>query len=84
MFLAIQVYREYSIGLHNVYLDATQEPHGYHLLDLTQSTNDGLRLRTNTFPNDIPPLTVFSYVGDEAFKTKYHTAGAEDSRHEIA
>jgi len=54
IFEAGQVYPEDSIILYNSYLDATQEPHGYILLDLTQSTNDGLRFRTNVFPKDIP------------------------------
>jgi len=39
MFLARQVYPEDIIGLYNAYLDAKQKPHGYLLLDLTQSTN---------------------------------------------
>jgi len=39
MFLAREMYHEYSIGLYNAYLDAKQKPHGYLLLDLTQSTN---------------------------------------------
>jgi len=55
-----------SIDVYNAYLDAIQEPYGYLLLDLTQSTNDGLRFCTKIFPYDIPPLTVYSYVGDKA------------------
>ena len=66
MYLASQVYPEYSLGPYNAYLNATQEPYGYLLLDLTQSTNDGLRFRTNIFPNVTTPPTVYSYVGDEA------------------
>ena len=85
MFLAGQVYPEDSIGLYIAYLDATQESYGYLLLDLTQSTNDGLRFRTNIFPNDIPPLAVYSYVGDEACEINLsHSTGAEDGRPEIA
>jgi len=80
MCLASQVYPEDSLGLYNAYLNATQEPYGYLLLDLTQSTNDGLRFRTNIFPNDTPPLTVYSYVGDEASEDELsHSSGAEDS-----
>jgi len=74
MFLASQVYPEDSVG----YLDATQEPYGYLILDLAQSTNDGLRFRTNIFPNDIPPLAVYSYVGDDAGEIKLsHSTAAE-------
>jgi len=66
-------------------MDATQEPYGYLFLDLTQRTNDGLIFRTNIFPYDMPPLTVYSYVGDEACEDGLaHSAGAEDSRLEIA
>jgi len=36
MYLTNQVYPEYSIGLYNAYLDATQQPHGYLTLDLTR------------------------------------------------
>jgi len=66
MYLASQVYPEDSLGLYNAYLNATPEPYGYLLLDVTQNTIDGLRFRTNIFPNDKTPLTVYSYVGDEA------------------
>jgi len=85
MYLASQVYPEDGLGLYNAYLNATQEPYGYLLLILTQSTNDSLMFRTNTFPNDTTPLTVYSFVGDEASEDELsHTSGAEDSRPEIA
>ena len=85
MFLASQVYPEYSIVLYNAYLDATEEHHGYPLLDLPQDTNHGLRFRTNIFPNATPPFNVYSYVGDEARDIKLsHPAGAEDGRTQIA
>lgn len=32
--------------------DATSQPYGYLLVDLTQTTPDNMRLRTNIFPND--------------------------------
>jgi len=85
MYLASQVYPEDSLGLYNAYLDATQEPYGYLLLDLTQNTIDGLRFLTHIFPDKIPPLTVYSYVGDDAREEELsHSAGAEDGRPEIA
>jgi len=85
MYLAGQGYPEDSLGLYNAYLDATQEAHGYLLLDLTQSTNDGLRFRNNIYTNDTPTPAVYSYVGDEASEGDLsHSAGAEDSRPEIA
>jgi len=64
MYLAHQLYPEDSIGFYNAYLDATQRPHGYIILDLTQDTNDGLRLRTNIFPTEYP-LVFYSDIGDE-------------------
>jgi len=85
MYLASQLYLEDSLGLYNAYLNATQEPYGYLLLDLTQNTNDGLMFRTNIFPNDTTPLTVYSYVGDEASADELsHSSGAEESGPEIA
>ena len=84
MFLTSQVYPEDSIGLYNAYMDATQKPHDYLLLNLTQSTNDGLRFRTNIFPNDIPPIAVYSYVGDEASENALsHSTGVEGGRTQI-
>jgi len=85
MYLASQVYPEDSLDLYNAYLDATQEPYGYLLLDLTQNTNDGLRFRTHIFPDQNHPLTIYSYEGDEASEDKLsHSAGAEFGRPEIA
>ena len=85
MYLAGQVYPEDSLGLYNANLDATLEALGYFFLDLTQNTKDGLRFRTHIFPNEIHPLTVYSYVGDEASEDELsHSAGAEYGRPEIA
>ena len=85
MYLAGQLYPQDSLGLYNAYLNATQEPYGYLLLDLTQNTNDGLMFRTNIFPDDTTPLTMYSYVGDEASEDELlHASGAEYSRPEIA
>ena len=66
MYLASQVYPEDSVDLYNAYLDATKEPHGYLVLDLTQNTNDGLRFRSHIFSDEVHPLVVYSCVGDEA------------------
>ena len=35
---------------------ATERPHGYLLIDLQQNTPSEIRLRTNTFPNEYPPI----------------------------
>jgi len=52
MFLARQVYPENSASLYKAYLDATQRPHGYRLLDLSQDNDDRLRFRTDIFPTE--------------------------------
>jgi len=81
MYLANQIYPEDSIGLYNTCLDATQEIHGYLVLDLTQHTNDGLRVRTNIFPTDMEPLAVYSDIGDEACEIKLsYPPNAQNSR----
>ena len=56
MHLARQVYPENSNSLYKAYLEATERPQGYLVLDLSQDTNDLLRFRTNILPEtDIPP-----------------------------
>ena len=52
-YLARQVYPENPASLYEKYLEATQSPHGYILLDLAQDTPDLIRFRTNIFPPDI-------------------------------
>lgn len=50
--LARQIEPENSSELMRIYKDVTNKPHGYLLIDLTQSINDLLRYRTNIFtPN---------------------------------
>jgi len=85
MYLAGQVYPEDSLGLYKASLDATKEPFGYLLLDLTQNTNDGLRFRSHIFPDEVHPQVVYLYVGDEASEDELsHSAGVEVGRPEIA
>ena len=64
MHLARQVYPEHSSNLCKAYLNATERPHGYFILDLSQDTNDLLRFRTNVFPDEGPPV-INAAVGDE-------------------
>ena len=81
MYLANEVYPEDSISLYNAYLDATQEPHDYFLLDLTRDMNDGLKFRTNIFPTDISTIAVYSDKGDEACEVKLsYSPSPKDSR----
>ena len=52
--LARQVYVEYRADLYKAYLEATEEPHGYVVLDFAQDTDDRLRFRSNIFPDEGP------------------------------
>ena len=77
------MYPDDSLGLYNAYLDATHRPLEYLILDLTQDTNDGLRFRTNIFPEEFPPV-VYSDIDDEACEVELpRPSRAEDSRTEI-
>ena len=64
-YLANQLYAEDSLASYNAYLDATQRPLGYLILDLTQDADNGLRFRTNILPEEYSPV-VYSDKGDEA------------------
>jgi len=80
MYLANKVNPEVSISLYNAYQDATQVPHGYLIVDLTQDTKDGLRFRTNVFPTNKYHLTVYRNIGDEACEIKLsYSPSAQDS-----
>jgi len=65
MFLARQVYPENSASFYKAYLDATQRPHGYLLLDLSQYTDDRLHLRTDIFPTE-KTIAYSPPISDEA------------------
>jgi len=52
IFLTRQFYPENSTILYKTYLDATQSPQGYLLLDKSPNTDDRLRFRTNEFPTE--------------------------------
>lgn len=48
-FLARQIYPENSKFVQEAFIDATSKPYGYILFDLTQTTPEHLRYRTNIF-----------------------------------
>ena len=80
MYLDRQVHPENSNSLYKAYLDATQKPQGYLILDLSQDTNDFLRFRTNIFPTEHPPI-VYTPIEDEASEIKLsRPPRAEDGR----
>jgi hypothetical protein len=62
--LARQVYPENSNSLYEAYLEATERPHGYLVLDLAQDTNDLLRFRTNIFQEEGTPPIVYAKIED--------------------
>jgi len=66
MYLANQLYHKDSISLYKANLHATQDPHGYVILDLTLDTNGSLGFQTNVFPTEYPHPNVYSDIGDEA------------------
>lgn len=57
--LSKQVCPENVNFMREAYADATAEPHGYILLDLTQSTPDLIRFRTAIFQSDNPSNVVY-------------------------
>jgi len=50
--LARQVYPVNISSFHKTYLEVCKDPHTYLFLDLTQSINELLRLRTKIFPRE--------------------------------
>jgi len=66
-YLAQQVLPEASASLCEGYREATQNPHGYMILDFAKDRADLLRYRTNVFPSDYPPI-IYAPVKDEAHK----------------
>jgi len=83
MFLARQVYAENSASLYKYYLDATQRPHGYLILDLSQDTDDRLRFRTDIFPAE--QTNVYSPISDESSEIELsRPSRTQDGRRETA
>lgn len=54
--LARQIFPNKQVFLREAFIQATERPHGYLLIDLTQHTPDELRVMTNIFP-----IQVFHY-----------------------
>lgn len=50
--LARQIFPNQTKYFQDAYHDSTSPPFGYIVLDLTQTTSDNLRLKTNVFPDD--------------------------------
>lgn len=57
--LARQICPENTKYVIESFEDATKKPYGYLLMDLTQTTPDHLRYRTNIFPDDSPSNVVY-------------------------
>ena len=56
MNLAKQLYPEQQKYFLHSYKDATEQPYGYLLLDLSTKTEDHVRLRTDIFPGETPKV----------------------------
>jgi hypothetical protein len=70
-YLARQVLPEASVSLCEAYLEATQKPHGYKILDFAQDTDNLLWFRTNVFPFEYPPH-VYARVNEKRIRSNYH------------
>lgn len=57
--LSGQVCPQNAAYMKEIFEDATSVPYGYLILDLTQTTPDHLRYRTNIFPDDKPSNIVY-------------------------
>lgn len=58
------MYPEDSGSLYEAYIDGSNQPHVYFLLDLSQDTDDLIRFRTNIFLKEYPPV-IYAPVSDE-------------------
>lgn len=58
--LGRQVCPENPHFIQEAFLDATKDAFGYLLFDLTQTTPDVYRYRTNIFPSDIPTNIIYT------------------------
>ena len=77
--LARQVLPHVSKGLLQAYMHATEAPHGYLLLDLSQDTDDILRFRTCIFPDEAPCL-IYVDIGNETHKGKFPPSSHSKAR----
>lgn len=57
--LSSQICPQNAVYMNEIFADATSVPYGYLLLDLTQTTPDHQRYRTNIFPDDVPSNIVY-------------------------
>jgi hypothetical protein len=74
------VHTENSDSLYRAYIDATEKPHGYLILDFAQDTNDLLRYRTNVFPEEYPPV-IYVPMKDETDKIELpHSTSIKDGK----
>jgi adenylate kinase family enzyme len=61
-YLARQIMPRHSKDVVQIFEEVTRKPHSYLLFDLTQSTHDALRIRTNIFPDET--MHVYAHVKD--------------------
>ena len=51
-YLALQIFPQQPKFIPDAYKQATERPYGYLIIDLTQTTEENMRLLTNIFPNE--------------------------------
>jgi hypothetical protein len=67
--LARQVYAENSKRLYEAYLEATENPYGYLLVDLTQDTGERIRYLNDILPDEKPVLFFVPTIGGKSNET---------------
>jgi hypothetical protein len=78
-YIARQVLLEARVSLCDSYREATQNPHGYMILDFAQDTDDLLRFRTNVFADEYPPV-IYARVNDEAQKIQLASTASKKKK----
>jgi hypothetical protein len=74
-YLVRHVLPEASASLCNAYREATQNPHGYMILDFAHNAFDLLQFQTNLFPDEFPPV-IYARVNDEAHKIQLSSSAS--------
>ena len=75
--LAHQLSPEKPLFVQEAYMDATNKPHGYLLVDLKQSTPEVLRYRTNIFPHEALHQTVYLPINGKTSKLKQNSSSRQ-------
>jgi hypothetical protein len=72
LYLARQAYPENPESLYRAYLEATDRPHSYFILDFAQDTSSLVRFRTGVFPDEQTTVN----APDETYKVQLSRTSA--------